>query len=166
MIRRRVFNFGAAVSLLLCVATMAAWFRKPYFVFHTSSDEYVFRCLPMDFRITILEGTLGEGGEFHSPPGRRWHRNGQIPTIRLPLGFTYRKSTTDDPMAAFYFDLTIPWWFLIVIFSLVPSVRIGLFLRRAQASRNCKNCSYDLTGNTSGVCPECGTPVGGKAVKA
>ena len=23
----------------------------------------------------------------------------------------------------------------------------------------CQLCSYDLTGNTSGICPECGTPV-------
>lgn len=23
----------------------------------------------------------------------------------------------------------------------------------------CKTCSYNLTGNTSGVCPECGTPI-------
>jgi hypothetical protein len=27
----------------------------------------------------------------------------------------------------------------------------------------CAACSYDLTGNTSGVCPECGRPVAGKA---
>jgi hypothetical protein len=26
----------------------------------------------------------------------------------------------------------------------------------------CHTCGYDLTGNTSGVCPECGTPVEGK----
>lgn len=25
---------------------------------------------------------------------------------------------------------------------------------------HCRNCSYNLTGNTSGVCPECGTEVG------
>jgi hypothetical protein len=24
----------------------------------------------------------------------------------------------------------------------------------------CRACAYDLTGNVSGVCPECGTPVG------
>jgi hypothetical protein len=31
----------------------------------------------------------------------------------------------------------------------------------------CLTCGYNLTGNTSGVCPECGTPVAGKAeVKA
>ena len=23
----------------------------------------------------------------------------------------------------------------------------------------CENCGYDLTGNESGVCPECGTPI-------
>lgn len=26
--------------------------------------------------------------------------------------------------------------------------------------RFCRQCQYDLTGNESGVCPECGTPVG------
>ena len=24
----------------------------------------------------------------------------------------------------------------------------------------CRHCGYDLTGNVSGCCPECGTPVG------
>lgn len=27
----------------------------------------------------------------------------------------------------------------------------------------CRRCRYDLTGNTSGVCPECGTPIPAKA---
>ena len=27
------------------------------------------------------------------------------------------------------------------------------------AAPHCRCCSYDLTGNTSGICPECGTPV-------
>jgi hypothetical protein len=26
----------------------------------------------------------------------------------------------------------------------------------------CRNCNYDLTGNVSGRCPECGTPIGEK----
>ncbi len=26
---------------------------------------------------------------------------------------------------------------------------------------HCRKCGYDLTGNESGVCPECGTPVSG-----
>ena len=31
--------------------------------------------------------------------------------------------------------------------------------RRAKLIRLCDSCGYNLTGNTSGVCPECGTPV-------
>jgi len=27
------------------------------------------------------------------------------------------------------------------------------------AAGHCAECDYDLTGNTSGVCPECGSPV-------
>jgi len=27
------------------------------------------------------------------------------------------------------------------------------------AHRVCRQCSYNLTGNVSGVCPECGTPI-------
>lgn len=28
----------------------------------------------------------------------------------------------------------------------------------------CETCGYDLTGNVSGVCPECGTPVSGRPI--
>ena len=30
---------------------------------------------------------------------------------------------------------------------------------RLRAAGRCTYCGYDLTGNVSGVCPECGTPV-------
>jgi len=30
---------------------------------------------------------------------------------------------------------------------------------RLQANGNCRHCGYDLTGNISGICPECGTTV-------
>ncbi|MFN0135001.1 MAG: hypothetical protein ACKVS9_02670 [Phycisphaerae bacterium] len=32
-------------------------------------------------------------------------------------------------------------------------------LRRRSLAGHCPKCSYNLTGNTSGVCPECGTPI-------
>jgi hypothetical protein len=31
--------------------------------------------------------------------------------------------------------------------------------RRRAANGQCTSCGYSLTGNTSGTCPECGTPV-------
>lgn len=49
---------------------------------------------------------------------------------------------------------TAPTWFLIR-YSIGP-------LRRNRRSKLglCLNCGYDLTGNVSGVCPECGSEVG------
>jgi predicted amidophosphoribosyltransferase len=31
--------------------------------------------------------------------------------------------------------------------------------RRRIPPGHCQKCGYDLTGNVSGICPECGTPV-------
>jgi rubrerythrin len=41
---------------------------------------------------------------------------------------------------------------------------LSLLLLRSRYWRNkrpwgCKQCAYDLTGNTSGICPECGNPI-------
>ena len=36
-------------------------------------------------------------------------------------------------------------------------------LRRERPGR-CRRCGYDLTGNASGTCPECGTPAGEGAI--
>lgn len=63
----------------------------------------------------------------------------------------------------------LPYWMLVVLAAVLP-VRYALgvwrcgTLRRRRTRRGaCQKCSYDLTGNTSGVCPECGTPTARKA---
>jgi len=43
------------------------------------------------------------------------------------------------PVAAFF-----KWW----------------LVRRRIRPGHCRHCSYNLTGNISGVCPECGTRIG------
>ena len=52
--------------------------------------------------------------------------------------------------------LTVPLWipFLLVA---APTFLAWRRTRRPPAWR-CRNCRYDLTGNVSGVCPECGSP--------
>jgi hypothetical protein len=52
--------------------------------------------------------------------------------------------------------------FIQVLFGvvLVPTlILLCQDLRLAFPSGHCRHCGYCLTGNTSGVCPECGTPV-------
>jgi len=56
-----------------------------------------------------------------------------------------------------------------VLHSLLKSIAVGVPLiifayhqaRRLEAeSVSCRHCGYNLTGNTSGRCPECGNPTG------
>ena len=57
--------------------------------------------------------------------------------------------------------------FWAAVLTVLPPLAGGaiLFLRggraagRAGGSPRCPSCGYDLTANTSGTCPECGTPV-------
>jgi hypothetical protein len=57
-------------------------------------------------------------------------------------------------------QLSFPGWLPPLLFALPPSVWLhGLVRRwRLQSGGYCLACSYNLTGNTSGVCPECGRP--------
>jgi hypothetical protein len=54
----------------------------------------------------------------------------------------------------------------VLLWAFGPGV-VLLFLRekyrRERLIHRCDNCDYDLTGNTSGVCPECGTAAGSGA---
>ena len=54
-------------------------------------------------------------------------------------------------------SVTFPAWAITAPLFLLglPTVRR---LRRRPLPGCCHACGYDLTGNTSGVCPECGTP--------
>ena len=53
----------------------------------------------------------------------------------------------------------------------IPFLLIGIVVvwfwwsdARSFVAGGCEACGYDLTGNSSGVCPECGTSVGEQRV--
>ena len=53
-------------------------------------------------------------------------------------------------------ELTVPVWLAFVVFSVLTAI----FLRRERiAPGYCQHCGYDLTGNVSGRCPECGEAI-------
>lgn len=55
------------------------------------------------------------------------------------------------------FAINIPYWLPLLIAGIATSV---LFYRdRRIPPGHCQTCRYNLTGNTSGVCPECGAVV-------
>ena len=62
-------------------------------------------------------------------------------------------------------------WVPIAVTAALPAAWLLLFLARRlllpmrrERLGLCRSCGYDLTGNTSGTCPECGKPVPAKVV--
>lgn len=55
----------------------------------------------------------------------------------------------------------VPAWVLPVVIASYPLILLAGMMRRHAAIRRgcCGSCGYNLSGNTSGVCPECGTAV-------
>jgi hypothetical protein len=55
----------------------------------------------------------------------------------------------------------IPYWLVVAMTGPLPACRTVAHHRRARRARLslCPACGYDLRGNESGTCPECGTAV-------
>ncbi|HUN80757.1 MAG TPA: hypothetical protein VMV81_04530, partial [Phycisphaerae bacterium] len=89
--------------------------------------------------------------------------------LRMP----YWRSKVDPPSTlatggriagpATFRNWQIPCW--LVALGLLLICTINFLLDRPIPENICVNCRYDLTGNASGVCPECGTarPASGKS---
>ena len=54
-------------------------------------------------------------------------------------------------------DLTLPLWAPVALLSGIGAILL-VFRTKPAGVDVCRSCHYDLTGNTSGVCPECGNP--------
>lgn len=85
------------------------------------------------------------------------------------LGFDrMRRIVTSAPNfsgTVFYF----PLWLLSLLLASYPAFAVALIpVRRVRRRRQgrCARCAYDLTGNVSGVCPECGVATSGHAQSA
>jgi hypothetical protein len=81
------------------------------------------------------------------------------------LGFAYeRQKVHSTPYHYFETRITFPHWSIVIASLAVPAACMALALRgkrraRRQRSGLCSRCDYDLTGNVSGVCPECGQAI-------
>ncbi len=74
--------------------------------------------------------------------------------VRAPYWFRFywlRSAASIDHRA-------IVLWCLLIA-PCLPVVYLWLRLRRIPAPGRCRRCGYDLTGNVSGTCPECGTGI-------
>ena len=177
---RRLFNFVAAVSLFLWLATTAfrallptggfvvtrygandarllraGWPGNPDVLQYQSLHDLAGGVVPLldgssrTSPLTFVQENHIGGGQFFRRAGviawwgRFRHTNGS---------FDFFVVTVDLSLVQLLASI------LPILWLIVWTVRRRLVQRRV-AGGFCRACSYDLTGNTSGVCPECGMPV-------
>jgi hypothetical protein len=133
--KRMVLALLAALSGMACVLLGITWgasyFNNPTFA-AMSTNGGVFQ-EPRDCGLLLMPGWVGLCAD---------QRTGANPVYLI----------------------AVPYWLPVLITAIMPSWWVALQRRRrlrAWRSRAglCVSCGYDLTGNTSGVCPECGNNI-------
>ena len=161
---RWAFNFAAAVSALLFVATCVLWVRS-----HWRLDSWTRNWPNGTASVRSFEGRLmyvrdqaagvtatGTTTLTGPPPG--FHSEAVDPAesgsfVRAhPLGFVFRHLA--DPWSDQRVAM-IPDWWAASLFALIVLARLA-YQRRLLRSGRCLKCGYDLRA-TPGRCPECGT---------
>ena len=147
----------SVASLLAALAVAVLWVRS--YVVH---DALMVGCGDR------LVGVHSTAGQFvvaddsdpiaPHPTGVRWRRERDV----VPYGPSLRAALVrfDLNQVGTWRVWVFPQWPLVLAAALPPAV--GAFRRRRHARvpiNACRTCGYDLTGNVSGVCPECGTPL-------
>lgn len=116
---------------------------------------------PFDYRrnhsVLIISVSLPIPSRIRGEPITLWEcagfrlRHGQCYVAdKMVARFSQSTSTT---------EVSAPLWFAVFAFAAYPTYRISVapFSRRRRRRRGlCVGCGYDLRGNVSGVCSECG----------
>jgi hypothetical protein len=180
-VRRRLFTLAAAVSLVLCLATIALWFRgighwDEIFYLHTpyasgsgtGNECYVHTwdgsfALELDLlrdppsKPLVKRSFLWRTTDLSRTDMRDYlaYRVGETSAA----GFGWSTRQQSNPFGRRQrFIARVPKWFVIVMTGTLPT--LWLLARRRQkwrAQRHlCAVCGYDLRASPD-RCPECGT---------
>ena len=152
-IRRTISNTLTVVSLLLMLATVVLWVRSysfgPRTFFEGTASDF-------DWVVHSGNGAVTYRRDIGKVTYRRYNDELSF------LGFAWERKTSNPWgfywVRRWHWSISVPYWFFTFIFAFVPIIWfIGwLKCRRLAMVRKCPACGYDLTGNESGVCPECG----------
>ena len=170
---------GAAWSLVTFLA--AAWVLRPR---GNRVDTYFYRTPDRQYwLVTLYPGRVAlerstssmagrPGGQPAGAGGRNWGSSsgfgGGWPapkSVWNRLGFWYwpnsMKIVQPTQDVIMHHTWVVPRWFVLSVTPLPAGVWMVNGIRRQRRRRRnpglCTACGYDLTGNVSGTCPECGT---------
>jgi hypothetical protein len=170
-VTRRLVNLLTALSLLACVAVAVLWARgrtcadRVYLSF-SRGDVYAF----LNYG-EVLVDVDDIPGAWGAPEWAVFDARTSAMSaddLEVIIGgredyalnrFGFALGRFDSRNHVTHTVAAVPDWFLLLLFSALPLGRAWRYLaRRRRAAGQCAACGYDLTGNVTGVCPECGTP--------
>lgn len=163
---RYVGNGLVLLSLLLCIGSVGAWVRSYWTwtslmyidtrtIEHLSSASGWVSISDEDRNITktVVRNLSGHWSARELRTSRAALRLGDIPHS-VP-GIIWRKE-----IAFGIRTVAVRWPWVVFLFTIAPALWFARFVRHRRRSRpGCCACGYDLTGNVSGVCPECGKAI-------
>lgn len=181
--RRRLFTILSAVSLLLCIATVALWISTGFcqLSLHRTADpdEDEWPPIFMSYSTMLHKGHGYVRWQRHADgnwrpllmrrnPSQVWDREvsnqagpeSQVDTFWYCLGLSVGFEHQGGHIAAW--DVEFSYWEAAALFAVLPvfaAARISFrvfVIRRRTARGMCPACGYDLRA-TPGRCPECGT---------
>lgn len=180
---RKVIIVALMLAAVATVGVRVASERAPVFK-KASSRNFSYGFYLGRRKFTLIRAPLGyvQGGEVVFPPGvgivlppasvqqvrqNVSRANPPKETIMLPsawrfAGFSFQFIRVTG--GGTIHILTCPLWLPLILFAAYPTIALirGPLRRQRRRKRGrCVKCGYDLTGNTSGVCPECGTKIEG-----
>jgi hypothetical protein len=166
---RILLNAATVLSLVMCVATMAAWvrsYRAHDYVWWSWANPRLLLGIGT-YRGGLFAGvsTLIGTVDYLPPPGVEWDHT-------APLGYTEAGGSQGTFFNRFGFALDYfpggatvwrrlasPYWFMMLLTAILPGARLAKWRRRARRLRMrrglCRNCGYDCRA-TPDRCPECG----------
>jgi hypothetical protein len=105
---------------------------------------------------------MGNGGYFRSQGWAKWVSLSAcigLGYLWFELGWVWIERLHNPPLLRWCWGTDMLLWLLVPVGA--AAVTAVLFYRDAHRPNpgHCHSCGYDLTGNLSGRCPECGTPV-------
>ena len=143
--RSRLLRVAKWIGTVICVLSTGAVWGNGINVEYVGNTNYVL----------VLQGAIHWSGSVNPTANKGWTVEGAAASTgwswSLRHGFLWPMIFQPPGRARW---LYIPLWlpFLIVM---IPTAFLWLSDRRRPIPGHCR-CGYDLTGNVSGTCPECG----------
>lgn len=160
------------MSLVLCLATASAYSYLCVREWYETRAHGIIKLEIFDYESKGWGGFCSFTTEnLHcrrGPSGRSHVLTSNMPTIIGADGFfvsivSMRYEGSRDsglpPLSGTRVALIIRPTYLLVLFAILPAIALLLWLLPKRPGPGHCRCGYVLTGNVSGVCPECGTKV-------